>query len=163
MGDTKFVWEKNELPELEKEFQKYVDKGRIKISNSWDEIARWIGVAPEVVKATVDEYNSFCDQGYDEIFAKERRYLMPLRTPPYYAMKCGTHFYCTLGGLKISHLMEVLNQQDNPIRGLYAAGVDTGGWESDTYNFRLSGHSIGFAVNSGRIAGETTAKYVLGK
>jgi len=162
-GVTKFVWEKNELPELEKEFQKQEERGILKISDSWDEIARWIGAAPEVLKATVDEYNSFCDHGYDEIFAKERRYLIPLRTPPYYAMKCGTHFYCTKGGLKINHHMEVLDKQDNPIPRLYAVGGDTGGWESDTYNIRLSGHSVGFAINSGRIAGENAAKYVLGK
>jgi fumarate reductase flavoprotein subunit len=59
--------------------------------------------------------------------------------------------------------METLDSQENPIPGLYATGVDTGGWEADTYNIVLAGHSIAFAVNSGRIAGENAAKYVLGK
>jgi fumarate reductase flavoprotein subunit len=59
--------------------------------------------------------------------------------------------------------MEVLNDQDKPIPGLYAAGVDTGGWESDTYCIILAGATFGFAVNSGRIAGENAAKYVSDK
>jgi hypothetical protein len=56
--------------------------------------------------------------------------------------------------------MEVLDQQDNPIPGLYAGGIDTGGWESDTYCLTLSGSTFGFALNSGRIAGENASKYV---
>ncbi len=56
--------------------------------------------------------------------------------------------------------MEVLNQQDNPISGLYATGDATGGWESDTYNVHLSGSGLGFALNSGRIAAERAARYI---
>ena len=89
--------------------------------------------------------------------------LMPLRTPPYYAIKCCQAFLNTIGGIKINHHMEVLNDQDKPIPGLYAAGVDTGGWESDTYCIILAGATFGFAINSGRIAGENTAKYVSNK
>ena len=151
------------LTELERELQLEADKGRVKISDSWDEIARWIGVAPQVLRTTIDKYNSSCDQGYDEIFAKERRYLVALRTPPYYAIKCYSSFLGTIGGIKINHHMEVLNHQDNPIPGLYAAGTDTGGWESDTYNPVLSGSTFGFAINSGRVAGENAAIYVCGK
>jgi fumarate reductase flavoprotein subunit len=92
---------------------------------------------------------------------KDRAYLMPLRTPPYYAIKCGLGLVTTHGGVKINHQMEVLNLQDTPIRGLYAAGVETGGTDADTYNVFLSGHSFGFTINSGRIAGENAARYVL--
>jgi glycine/D-amino acid oxidase-like deaminating enzyme len=42
--------------------------------------------------------------------------------------------------------------------GLYAAGVDTGGWESTTYCAILSGSTLGFAINSGRIAAENAVK-----
>ena len=55
--------------------------------------------------------------------------------------------------------MEVLDQHDEPIPGLYAAGNDTGGWETDTYALLvLPGSAFGFAVNSGRIAGENAAE-----
>ena len=93
--------------------------------------------------------------------AKDRKYLVPLRTPPYYAIKCGVDFIATHGGITVNQHMEVLNQQDSPIGGLYAAGVEIGGADSDTYNLITSGHSFGFAVNSGRIAGENAAGYAL--
>jgi fumarate reductase flavoprotein subunit len=57
--------------------------------------------------------------------------------------------------------MEVLNQQGNPIPGLYAGGIDTGGWESDTYCLTLSGSAFAFALNSGRIAAENASTYVI--
>ncbi len=151
----------NRLPGLKRELQVQVDKGLVKISNFWDEIADWIGADRETLRATIDEYNTACDQGYDPIFAKDRKYLLPLHTPPYYAIKCQAGFLSTIGGIKINEHTEVLDKQDNPIPGLYAAGVDTGGWESETYCDVLSGHAFGFAINSGRIAGENAAKYVL--
>jgi fumarate reductase flavoprotein subunit len=59
--------------------------------------------------------------------------------------------------------MEVLNAQDDPIPRLYAGGDVTGGWEAETYNAHLSGSGLGFALNSGHIAGENAAQYVLGE
>jgi fumarate reductase flavoprotein subunit len=145
---------------VDKELQSQADKGRVKISNSWDKIAQWIGATPKVLKSTIDEYNFFCDQKYDDIFVKDRKYLVPLRTPPYYAIQCCIDYVATHGGIKINHHMEVLNHQDKPICGLYAAGVETGGTDSDTYNVNLAGHSFGFTINSGRIAGENAAEYI---
>jgi fumarate reductase flavoprotein subunit len=55
--------------------------------------------------------------------------------------------------------MEVVDKDDQPIPGLYAVGNDAGGWESDTYDADLSGTTLGFAINSGRIAGENAVKY----
>jgi fumarate reductase flavoprotein subunit len=57
--------------------------------------------------------------------------------------------------------MEVLDSEDNPISGLCAAGVDTGGWKGDHDNAILSGTTLGFAINSGRIAGENASEYVI--
>jgi fumarate reductase flavoprotein subunit len=151
------------LTDLEKELQQEVGKGMVMISESWGEIAQWIGIPPQALEATITEYNFFCDQGYDESFSKERRYLQALRTAPYYAIKCHSSFLGTIGGIKINHHMEVLNHQDRPIPGLYAVGVDTGGWEGDTYNGMLTGHTFGFSLNSGRIAGENAVKYISGK
>ena len=91
--------------------------------------------------------------------AKERTYLQALRTPPYYVLRCNIVFLTTMGGAKINERMEVLAEGDNVIRGLFAAGDDTGGWECDTYNANLPGSTFGFAINSGRIAGESAARY----
>jgi fumarate reductase flavoprotein subunit len=151
---------KADLARAEKELQKEMERGTVAISSSWDEIAKWIGATPEVLKKTIDEYNYFCNRGHDDIFAKDRRYLVPLNTPPYYAMKGRAEILTTMGGIKINHRMEVLNRYDSPILGLYAVGDDTGGWEPDTYNVNLSGSGLGFALNSGRIAGENAARYI---
>ena len=153
------------MPGLEKQLREAAKNNgeRIKISGSWTEIANWIGADPEVLNAALDEYNSFCDRGYDEVFGKDPEYLLPLRSAPYYAIKGELIFLQTAGGVKVNECMEVLNQQDQPIPGLYAAGVDTGGWEPDTYCHMLSGTAFGFSVNSGRIAGENAAKFVLGQ
>lgn len=149
--------------DLPRHLQIEADKGMVKISNSWDEIARWMGVVPRVLMATTGEYNSFCDRGHDEIFVKDPKYLLPLRTPPYYAIKYHLRFADTMGGIKVNHHMEALDHQGVPIPGFYAAGVCVGGWESDTYCYALMGSMFGFALNSGRIAAESAAKYVLEK
>ena len=144
---------------LDMELAEEVAKGDVKITDSWGEMAAWIGVPAEVLKNTVEEYNSFCDQGYDGLFNKDRRYLRALRTPPYYAIKSHLCFLTTVGGIKINERMETLDGEDSPIPGLYAGGDITGGWESDTYCILLSGTTSGFAINSGRIAGENAAEY----
>jgi fumarate reductase flavoprotein subunit len=154
---------KADPPDFSDDLRTEAKKGTVLISDTWDEIAKWIGASRKVLKTTIEGYNNCCDKGHDKIFAKERRYLIPLRTPPYYAMRCYAIFLTAIGGIKINHHMEVLNKEDNPIPGLYAAGNDTGGWEPDTYNAVLSGHAFAFALNSGRISGENAAKYVSGK
>lgn len=147
------------MPGLEKALQAEAERGRVKISDSWDEIAEWIGAAPEVLKDTIAHYNSFCNQGYDESFAKERRYLLPLHSAPYYAIRGLSVLLDTIGGIKINERMEVLDNQNDPIPGLYAAGVITSGWESEIYCSALSASAFGFAINSGRIAGENAIHF----
>jgi len=145
-----------------KDLETALSKGEAKASSSIAEIARWMGAKPEVLKASIDEYNSFCDHGRDAIFAKDLRYLQPLGNPPYYALRTGVGLVMTHGGIKVNHRMEGVDKQDEPIPGLYAAGVETGAKDWDSYNMWLSGHSFGYAINGGRIAGEEAAKYVKG-
>jgi fumarate reductase flavoprotein subunit len=154
---------KEDMADLPQELDKQVESGNVKISSSWDDIAAWIGTSPETLKATIEEYNSGCSHGYDESFIKDRRFLSPLIHPPFYALKCRSGIIGTIGGIKINHCMEVINRQDDIIPGLFAVGTDAGGWESDTYNVHLSGTTFGFPLNSGRMAGENAAEFVLKK
>jgi len=142
---------------LEEDIKSQMNGGAVKVARSWSEIAKWMGADPATLSATIKEYNSFCDRGYDPVFAKDIRYLIPLRTPPFYAVRCHPTFLTTIGGIKINHHMEVLDKNEKPIEGLYATGNDAGGWESETYCAILSGSTLGFAINSGRIAGENAA------
>ena len=144
-----------------KEIEEQNKKGNLIISSSWDEIAAWAGLNARVLKATIEEYNTVCDKGYDPVFNKNRAYLKPLRTPPFYAMRSYPGMLTTMGGIRINERMEVVDKNDNPIPGLFAGGNDTGGWEPDTYNINLSGSTFAIAINSGRIAGESAADYAL--
>jgi len=148
-------WPSQVDPDLETQ----ASKGRVKITSSWEEMGEWMGADPETLKSTIDEYNTNCDYGRDSIFAKDRKHLLPLRVPPFYAIKCCVSLLVTHGDIKVNHRMEVIDKQANPISGLYAAGDDTGDIDAGAYNIGLPGHSFGFAINSGRIAGENAAEY----
>jgi fumarate reductase flavoprotein subunit len=147
-------------PEVaDKDLRWQASKGRAKIANSWDEIAKWMGADPAVLKATIDEYNAACKKGHDDVFAKDKKYLSPLRTPPYYAIRCSAVVTVVHGGIKVSENMEVIDGQGDPIPGLYAVGCDAGLSYTDTYG----GDAMGWVINSGRVAGESAAKHASGK
>jgi fumarate reductase flavoprotein subunit len=155
MGDNG-AW----LDELEDELKKGSAEGRAKIADSWDEMAKYLGAKPEVLKATVERYNSFCEKGYDEDFLKDKEYLIPLRTPPYYAVMGRQGFDGTMGGIKINQHMEVISKQGNPIDGLYATGDNAASFLSAGYKY--PGQGLTFAIYSGYTAGRNAAKYISG-
>ncbi|MBP2655466.1 MAG: flavoprotein subunit of a reductase [Firmicutes bacterium] len=151
--------------DLKEKLEKEVASGgEVKISDNWAEIAEWIGADPNVLKNTINEYNYFCDHGYDEDFVKERRFLMPLRKGPFYVIKFGVLLIETIGPVRIDHHMEIIDKNDDPVPGLYAAGVISGGWLSDDYcGEYLFGSALSYSMNSGRIAGENASLYIKGK
>jgi fumarate reductase flavoprotein subunit len=130
-------------------------------ATSLEDLAEKIGVEPAVLKATVDEYNGFCEKGHDDLFAKDPRYLRPLKGPKYYAAKARTIFLVTLGGIKVNHRMEVVDKRERVIPGLYAGGMDAGGMWGDSYPIQdATGASSAFAINSGRIAARSALGYI---
>ena len=62
--------------------------------------------------------------------------------------------------MRINKYCEVLNDEGYPIEGLYSAGSDANTIYGDSYNFTLPGNTMGFAVNTGRMAGESVAEYI---
>jgi fumarate reductase flavoprotein subunit len=132
----------------------------IYVANSVEELAGKIGLSPNVLKATVEEYNRFCVKGHDDLFAKDPKYLRPLKGPKFYALKSNLVFLGTLGGIKINHKMEVVDKKERFIPGLYAGGMDAGGIYGDSYDVITCGGTLAFGVNSGRIAGRNALKYI---
>ena len=128
-------------------------------ADSLEELAEKTGIDPDGLKATVEEYNRFCEDGFDPIFNKGRKYLRPLKKPKYYAGKQIPGAYGSLGGIKINYKTEVIDNHWKKIPGLYAAGTDACSIYGDTYVFILPGNTMGFALNSGRIAGENAAEF----
>jgi fumarate reductase flavoprotein subunit len=130
------------------------------VADSLEELADKTGIDIGGLKGTIEEYNGFCDNGFDPIFNKSPQLLRPIKTPRYYAGRFLPGAYGSLGGIKINHRTEVLDKDWKKIPGLYAAGTDACAIYGDTYVFILPGNTMGFAVNSGRIAGENAAEYI---
>jgi len=98
------------------------------------ELARKIGLEPEVLKHTLAEFNAACrdDVPFDptRLDGKSTRGLRIEKTnwatrienPPFraYPVTCGITF--TFGGVKINERAQVLNALQEPIKGLYASG-----------------------------------------
>jgi len=153
------------LTQFDRELEILFEKGNtdVTVADSVGELARALAMDPAVLEATVREYNGFCGKGHDDCFAKDPRYLRPLTGPRFYAVKAHTVFLGTMGGIRINHKTEVLDKNDGVIPGLYAAGFDAGGMYGDSYHVSVaSGSSVGFAFNSGRIAGRSVLDYLRG-
>ncbi len=130
------------------------------IAETIDDLAMKMGVPPTVFKKTVEDYNRFCEKGYDEDFVKDRFYLRPVQKPPFHAFKCYVDFCGTNGGIKVNEKTEVLDKEDEVIPGLYAAGNDAGGMYGDSYDMIAAGSACGFALVSGCLAGENALAYL---
>jgi fumarate reductase flavoprotein subunit len=158
-GTWPFPFDKPE--NLGKMLREESEKGELAVfvANSLEDLADKAGIKKEALLKTVKEYNMACDKGYDEIFFKSSKYLWPIKQAPFYAGKLVLSAYGSLGGIKINYKCEVLNEEWEPIPGLYAAGVDACSIYYDTYVFILPGNTMGFALNTGRIAGENAAEY----
>ena len=97
------------------------------------------------------------------MFDRRPRYMRAVKQAPFYACKFFLSAFGSLGGIKINHKTEVLDTNDDVIPGLYAAGADAEAIYGDTYPITLPGSTMGFAVNSGRIAGENASVYALAR
>lgn len=151
------------LDDLDGELKKNSDSGTVKIADNLEELAEFVGADADVFKATVERYNSFCNTGYDEDFLKDKRFLHPICTPPFYAVLGRQGFDTTLGGIKINHRMEVINKQERPIKGLYATGDCASSWEFANYNLKHPGAAMTFALCSGYLAGQNVSEYITKK
>lgn len=124
-----------------------------------EELAEKIGVNAEVLQETIDNYNDMCEDRYDSEFGKNPEFLRQIGKGKLYAAKFYPSAYGSIGGLKINEYCQVINTEGRVISGLYAAGTDANTiYGQSYYNFFLPGNSMGFAINTGRIAGEMAAE-----
>lgn len=123
------------------------------------ELARAMGVPEEDFERTLEEYNSFCERRYDPRYGKDPKYLRPLQGR-LWAIRCKLGFLGTLGGLKVSGELQVLDEKGEPIPGLFATGLDVGGLYGDTYDVSLAGTTFSFALTSGLLAGKSALGFL---
>ncbi len=121
-------------------------------ADTLEELAKQMGVNVENFVAEMDAYNESCDKGFDNEFFKKPQYLRPLRKAPFYAISLATGTMGSAGGIRVNGNMQVVNEDYEPIPGLYAVGLDATGLYGDSYNMEVPGAANGFAHTSGRIA-----------
>lgn len=151
------------LPETEEILQAAIDAGYVYKADTIAELAEKMGFDPEVLEATVEEYNSYCATGVDESFGKDAQYLAAVEGGPYYGIVGSSYCYSTCGGLDINTDFQVLLADgETPMGGLYAVGTDSMGVlfsEAKAY-VTYGGAAQGWAYTSGRLAGQVVAEAV---
>ena len=124
-----------------------------------EELAEKTGINLENLQKTIEQYNEYCVIG-DKEFHKDSKYMHPVKTPRFYAMKFMLSAYGSLGGIRIDPDFKVLDTEYNVIPGLFAAGTDTNDISDPDYVFIMPGSTLGYAFNSGRLAAESAVDYV---
>jgi fumarate reductase flavoprotein subunit len=113
-----------------------------------DELAEH-GVPREVFLRTMKEYNAAIAADEDP-YPPRSGQARPLRVPPFVAVKVAPSITHTVGGLAVDTGCRVLRAKDEqPIPGLYAAGVEVGG-------VSVGGYTSGLA--SALVFGKTAAE-----
>ena len=103
-----------------------------------EELAKKLDVPADALVATVKRGNEMAAAGKDEDFNFPGDMMMTLDTPPYYATKEFADGLCTAGGLLVDTECRVLDHDRNPIEGLFAAGLTSGGMFYNTYPHNLN-------------------------
>lgn len=125
-------------------------------ADTLEELAAIVNMDGEVLKATVEKYNGYVQNGVDEEFGRSAEFMtMLIGEGPYYLVEQKPRFATTMGGLVVNPALEVENTAGNVISGLYAAGEVAGGVMGDD---SPSGANNGWAVTSGKLAAESIAE-----
>jgi len=132
-----------------------------------DALATKLEIDAEGLVRTVREFNAAVQPGEFNPAILDRKgtrgitppksnWALPLDTPPFvgYAVTCGITF--TFGGLRVNTRAEVLDTEDRPIPGLYAAGELVGGLFYQNYP---GGAGLMAGAVFGKLAGEHAAEY----
>jgi fumarate reductase flavoprotein subunit len=124
-----------------------VKKANMIKADTIEELAQKLKLKPEVVKATIEEYNA----GKDEF---KRETLGKVLKAPFYGVQVFPSSHYTMGGIAINEKAQVLNKDGKVIEGLFAAGETVGGLYGSG---RVAGNNTLDDIVFGKIAGKTAA------
>lgn len=142
-------------------------------ADTLEDLAAQLGFTGEDAQefvASVERYNELCAKGHDDDFGKAAEKMHAIATPPFKAITYDMlkhtsvedvscmRLLVTMGGLVTNDNAQVLDDDLNPIAGLYAVGNTQGGRFVDDYPFSLSGASHGAALTYGYLAGKHVAQ-----
>jgi hypothetical protein len=116
INDERFelTWSQDNLAE--------VDKGWIKRADTLEGLAEQLGVPSEALIESVERWNDNCELGTDRDYHRPKGTMMPLQTPPFYAIEAWPIITNTQGGLVHNARQQVVDPYGEPIPRLYKAG-----------------------------------------
>jgi succinate dehydrogenase/fumarate reductase flavoprotein subunit len=135
---------------------KELERGWIKLGYTIKELASILGMEPQKLIETVNNYNSYCEHGQDAEYHRGPNTLIPLDTPPYYAVQLWPGGPNTQGGPRRNAKAQVIRADSCPIPRLYSAG-ELGSIYGMLYP--AGGGNIAECIAFGRIAGENASAH----
>ena len=164
VGWAQYVPKKTKMVNAPAECDREIAEGNPFVfkTDTLEEMAEQMGIPVSTFMETVEEYNSFCRDGKDTKFFKDRYYLREIKTPPFYGARLKAGVVSQKGGVHCNSKGEVIKMSGQRIPGLYVAGLDCGGFQSQTTGITIPGSVQGYALGMGRLCGANGAAYVLG-
>ena len=125
-----------------------------------EEVAKLLGIPEDAAVATVQRYSDMAQQGVDEDFHKRASLLNVIAEPPFYGMKYqGEDMLTIMGGLRTNADMQVCDENDEPIEGLYNVGTMVGDMYSNLYTLLIPGFNLGgTCLTFGYLTGRAIAR-----
>ncbi len=152
------------LPELFEVLDETINQGMAWKDETLEGLAVQIGVDPDILSATVADYDAMCSAGEDTAFGKSADNLEALGAGPYYAIELVNVIFATCGGLTVDSQIRVCQTDDKtPINGLYAFGCDSlGNLVNPKMNYTVfPAIAAGWNQTGGRLAAENAVAYVI--
>ncbi|MEC4183940.1 FAD-dependent oxidoreductase [Adlercreutzia sp. R21] len=112
-------------------------------ADTLEELVEALELPAETTLKTIEDYNGFCETGVDEEFGKRKELLLPVKKGPFYGIKCTPWFLTTVGGIRCTENMEVMNESNEIIDGLYCLGSMVGDMYCNCYSTHFPGHNLG--------------------
>jgi flavocytochrome c len=130
--------------------------GAIKEYASLEDVAKAYNVPVQPFMEEISRWNSMVSKGKDDDFnCLILEGAKPTGEGPFYVARLWPKVHHTMGGVVTNLKGQVINQDYEPIKGLYAAGEITGGTHGAV---RLGSCAITDCIVNGRIAGQEAAK-----
>ena len=91
------------------------------VRDTIEEAAEAMNLDVETLKATIEAFNGYVEAGEDKDFGRGK-FNGKVENGPFCIAKGEAHYHLTFGGLVVNVDAQVLNNQNEVISGLYAAG-----------------------------------------
>ena len=123
-----------------------IEAGALFKCDTLDELADkmgFTGAAKDTFLATVERYNELYDKQNDEDFGKPAYRLSAIRTAPFYGCWLGASLLTTAQGIAINEKGQALDNNNQPMEGLYITGDMSGSFFANNYPCLMAGVAMG--------------------